>query len=161
MEIGPALIDISNDARSWLTTWTEGFTQKHATDAGGTKTNPIAWQLGHLACVEDDVFRLFAGEAGVVPEQVRAVCASGCSAPTAATEYPPLRELWSLLDQTHARLTSLVEDADAEDLDRAPLQENRFFQSLGQAIYEAALHETYHVGEIATLRKALGLGTIG
>jgi hypothetical protein len=159
MEIRQTLIDISNDARSWLKTWAGGFTQEHASDSGGTKTNPIAWQLGHLACVEDDVFRLFTGERGIVPDDVRAVCASGCPTPTAATRYPPVSELWSLLDRTHGRLTELIEDAD--DFDSPPLEENRFFHSLGQAVYEAALHENYHVGEIATLRKALGLSPIG
>lgn len=159
MEIRQTLIDISNDARSWLRAWADGFTEEHASDAGDTRTNPIAWQLGHLACVEDDVFRLFTGEQGIVPDEVRAVCASGCPAPTAATRYPSLGELWWLLDRTHARLTELVESAD--DLDQPPLEENRFFRSLGQAVYEAALHENYHVGEIATLRKAIGLKPIG
>lgn len=34
-------------------------------------------------------------------------------------------------------------------------------RSLGQAVYEAALHKSYHVGEIATLRMSLGKARIG
>jgi len=159
MELRQTLIDISNDARSWLKAWAADFAQSQAKDSGGTRTNPIAWQLGHVASVEADVYRLFSGEPGAVPEDVRAVCASGCPPPTPETQYPPLSELWELLDRTHAQLLGLVEAADV-DFDRPPVEENRFFRSLGQAIYEAALHENYHVGEIGTLRKALDMKPI-
>lgn len=43
---------------------------------------------------------------------------------------------------------------------RAP-NPNPYFHSLGQGVYEAALHENYHVGEIAALRKVLGKPRIG
>lgn len=161
MELRQTLIDISNDARGWLKAWAQDFEQTAATNSGGTKTNPVAWQLGHIASAEEDVYRLFSGKPGVVPEEVRAVCATGCPQPTAATRYPPLSDLWALLGQTHERLIGLVEAASDADLDRQPLEENRYFTSLGQAIYEIALHENYHVGEIGTLRKALGMRRIG
>ncbi|NIR45808.1 MAG: DinB family protein [Gemmatimonadetes bacterium] len=161
MELRQTLIDISNDARGWLEAWTRDFNESQAKNSGDTKTNPIAWQLGHIASAEDDVYRLFTGESGVVPEEVRAVCATGCPPPTDATNYPPLPDLWGLLDRTHEQLLSLVEAADDADLDRSPLEESRFFRSLGQAIYEIALHENYHVGEIGALRKALGMKPIG
>lgn len=41
-------------------------------------------------------------------------------------------------------------------LDRAPPVPHPFFHSLGQAIYEIALNEHYHIGQIAALRKLLG-----
>jgi uncharacterized damage-inducible protein DinB len=72
-----------------------------------------------------------------------------------------LAELRTLLDATHARLLRLLEQASDGGLDRPPREANPFFKSLGQAIYEVALHETYHVGEIAALRKALGKPRIG
>jgi hypothetical protein len=37
---------------------------------------------------------------------------------------------------------------------------NPYFHSLAQGVYEAALHENYHVGEIAAVRKALGKARI-
>lgn len=161
MELRQTLIDISNDARGWLEAWAKGFTQDQATDSGGIRTHPIAWQLGHIASTENDVYRVFTGEPGVVPDDLRAICGTGCPEPTDATRYPPLSDLWSLLEQTHEQLLGLIETASDADLDRPPLEESRFFRSLGQAIYEIALHENYHVGEIATLRKALGMKPIG
>jgi hypothetical protein len=153
---------ISDDARGWLTTWARDFTDAEASATGaGQPPNPLLWQLGHLACVEDDVCWLFGAPDRLVDAELRAACASGCASPNAATRYPDLRQLWKLLNATHARLLGLLDQAQDADLDRAPREANPFFRSLGQAVYEAALHETYHVGEIGVLRKALGKPRIG
>jgi hypothetical protein len=161
MEIRSTLIAISNDARGWLHAWARDFAESEAREGGAGRPNPIAWHLGHLATVEDDVHRLFAGGDRHVPESLRAACGSGCPPPTAATRDPSLAELWALLEATHARLLALVQRSSDADFDRPPREENRFFTSLGQAVYEAALHENYHVGEIGALRKALGKKSIG
>jgi len=162
MEIRQTLIDIANDSRGWLKVWAKDFTADEASrSAGPTGPNPLAWQLGHLACVDDDVHQLFSDTPTIVPAELRAVCATGSPGPMSSTSYPPLAELWTLLERTHTRLLHLVEQADASDLDRPPLETNPYFRTLGQAVYEVALHQTYHVGEIATLRKALGKTRIG
>lgn len=162
MQLRQALLGISNDARGWLKAWALDFTDAEATSSAGTTTNPAAWQLGHIACGEDDVYMLFSGELSTVPEVLRAVCGTGCPAPTASTRYPLVVELWTLLDHTHANLIGLVDQARSDaDFDRPAPKENPFFKTLGQGVYEIALHENYHVGEIATLRKALGKKRIG
>jgi len=161
MEVRQTLIDVSNDARGWLKAWAGDFTEAEATRTVPGGPNPLAWQLGHLASVEDDVVSLFSGAALQVPAELRAIVASGCPGPTAETRYPSLSELWSMLEASHASLVGLAEKATPADLDREPLTPNRFFRSLGQAIYEAALHENYHVGEIGALRKAIGKPKMG
>lgn len=157
MELRQTLRDISNDARGWLTHWAKDFAQAEAVDSGGAAVNPLAWQLGHLACTEDEVYQLFAGGDSILPTGIREICGTGCPPPTAQTEYPGLSELWELLDRTHNRLLSLIDG----DLEQAPLKENPHFKSVGQAVYELALHENYHVGEIGVLRKQLGKKKIG
>lgn len=162
MEIRQTLVDISNDARGWLNVWIKDFSDDEATrrvDHDGP--NPLAWQLGHLAGVEDDVYQLFSGKPSIVPPALKAACRTGSPAPTSATTFPPLPELRALLDRTHAALLGLLENATPSDLDRPALVENKFFRTLGQSVYEAALHENYHVGEISALRKALGKPRIG
>ncbi len=81
--------------------------------------------------------------------------------PKADTEFPPVAELWTLLERTHKRLLDVLDAASPAELDRPPRVANPYFHTLGQGIYEAALHENYHVGEIAALRKALGKPRIG
>ncbi len=163
MDIHQTLIDISNDARGWLNAWTRDFSEtervRFSNDRMGP--NPLAWQLGHIATVEDDVVQLFTGNPPLVSAPLRAICGTGSPMPSAATQFPSLPELRGLLERTHTSLIDMVEDASDTDLDRPPLVENRFFRTLGQAVYEAALHENYHVGEIAALRKALGKARLG
>jgi uncharacterized damage-inducible protein DinB len=157
MQLRQALLGTLNDARGWLKAWAGDFTDAEAIQAGGTKTNPAAWHLGHIAAAQDLVYRLFSGKPSLVPEAVRAVCDTGAPEPTAATRYPRVAELWALLDATHASLVALVEQAaDDAAFDRPALTKNAYFHTLGQSIYEIALHETYHAGAVATLRKALG-----
>lgn len=163
MEIRQTLIDISNDARGWLNAWSGDFTEDEAmrTSIDRPGPNPLAWQLGHLAGVEDDVHQLFSGHASLLPPEMKATCATGSPPPTGSTRFPSLAELREHPVRTHAGLLSLVNQADASQLDQPPLVENKYFRTLGQAIYEVALHENYHVGEIACLRKLLGKSRIG
>jgi hypothetical protein len=166
MELKGALRAISNDARGWLKAWAGDFTEAEAVrpPGDGRAPNPLAWQLGHLACTEEDVAGLFtAGPAPtpLVPASLRAVCATGSPSPTRDTGYPPLAELWALLERTHDQLLAVLDAATPDELDRPPRVANPYFHSLGQGVYEAALHENYHVGEIAALRKVLGKPRIG
>ena len=166
MEVKDTLRAISNDARGWLKSWARDFTDDEARQPIGDSRapNPLAWQLGHLACTEEDVAGLFAAgpvPAPLVPESVRAACSTGGPTPTGDTEFPPLAELWTLLERTHERLLEVLDTASPAELDRPPREANPYFQTLAQGIYEAALHENYHVGEIAALRKTLGKPRIG
>jgi hypothetical protein len=166
MELKDTLRTISNDARGWLKAWTRDFTEAEASEPCGDSRapNPLVWQLGHLACTEEDVAGLFTlgpPPAPLIPGSLRAVCATGSPAPTAETQYLPLGALWTLLDRTHERLLEVLEAASAAELDRPPRVANPYFHSLGQGVYEAALHENYHVGEIAALRKVLAKPRIG
>jgi hypothetical protein len=148
------LVGVVEHARGWTKAWAAGFSDREARSSAKSPANPLAWQLGHIACTQDDVIRLFGDGRGVTPDSLRAVCGNGAPAPTKRTRYPSQKELWSLLDKTQARLLRLVRAATEKGFDRPPREPNDFFQSLGQAAYEISLHELYHVGAIATLRKA-------
>jgi hypothetical protein len=169
MIVKDTLRDISNDARGWLTYWTRDFTESEARSLGtsGDRPNPLAWQLGHLACVEDEVGWLFGGADRLAPSELQAVCSTGSPPPSGSTPFPSMEQLWALLNATHACLLKVLDQAGEDDLARPPRQPNPsrqpnpYFRSLGQAIYEAALHEAYHVGEIGALRKSLGKPRIG
>jgi hypothetical protein len=57
--------------------------------------------------------------------------------------------------------TWVLDAAGPAELDRPPRAANPYFHNLAQGVYEAALYENYHVGEIAALRKVLGKPRIG
>ena len=156
MQLRQALLNMTNDARGWLKMWADGFTEADAKSLGGTTTNPLAWQLGHIAATQQEVYMLFTGKPGIVPEPVRKICGTSCPEPTAATHYPPLSELWALLEKTQANIAGLIESSSESELDRPPLQPHPFFPSLGQAVYTIATNEAFHTGQVGVLRKALG-----
>ena len=90
MEIRQTLVDISNDARGWLNVWIKDFSDDEATrrvDHDGP--NPLAWQLGHLAGVEDDVYQLFSGKPSIVPPALKAHAAPARQRPAAPRRFPP------------------------------------------------------------------------
>jgi hypothetical protein len=150
-----ALKGIVNDARGWLRGWADGFTDKEARDSKKSTANPLAWQLAHVACTQDDVIRLFSADGkGVTPDALRKAFGNGAPPPTNRTKYPPLKTLWRLLDRTQARLLKMIDRATPKDLLKKPNEPSDFFTSFGQGVYEISLHETYHVGQVATLRKA-------
>ena len=155
MRTKEAILGTLKEARGWLDAWSGGFTDKEARSSRGAPVNPLAWQLGHIASTQDDVIRSFSKTGrGVVPESLRKLCGNGCPPPTARTRLPSQRVLRGHLKRTFSTLTKLVQAASEKDLDRPPRTENPYFHSLGQATYAIALHETYHVGALAALRKA-------
>jgi hypothetical protein len=161
MELKDTLRAISNETRSYLKRLAGDFTEIEASQPVGDSRapNPLVWQLGHLACTEAAVVELFGAgpvPGPLVPDSLRAVCATGSPAPTPETPYPPLADLWALLDRTHERLLGLLDAATPAELDRPPRVPHPYFHALGQAIYEVALNENYHIGQIAALRKLLG-----
>ena len=162
MDLRDTLIALSDDARGWLKVWAAGFDEADAAKTGVAPINPLAWQLGHIACAEDSVYGLYvAGGQPLADTALSNVCGAGAGPPASAASYPALSELWGLLDATHARLIELVRRSGGQDFDRPSEPANRYFRTLGQSIYELALHENYHVGQIAVLRKALGKPRIG
>lgn len=155
------LLGVANDARGWLRAWAGDFTDADALAGGASGLNPAAWQLGHVAAAQDGVYCLFTGEPGIVPPALEALCGTGRPPPPPDARYPAVAELWELLARTQARLTGLVERTEEAGFSRPPLGASRHFHTLGQAVYEIALHENYHVGMIGALRKLLGKPPIG
>jgi hypothetical protein len=97
MDLRQTLADISNDARGWLKAWAGDFTEDEVTRTVPGGPNPLAWQLGHLALVEDEVYTLFTGKPSQVPEPLRSACVSGGPSPVPGTAFPALAELWQML----------------------------------------------------------------
>jgi hypothetical protein len=149
------ILAMLKDARGWLDAWSEGFTDREARSSRGAHVNPLAWQLGHVAATQDDVIRLFSRDGrGVVPDALRRTFGNGCPKPGPRTRYPSLATLRRHLKRTLATLSRLVSASTERGLDRKPRVENAWFRSLGHGAYEIALHEMYHVGAIAVLRRA-------
>ena len=53
--------------------------------------------------------------------------------PKPDTEFPPVAELWTLLERTHKRLLDVLEAASPAELDRPPRVANPYFHTLARA----------------------------
>lgn len=124
---------------------------------------PIAWFLGHLACAKDYFSTIHQGREKAVTEEFSDNFADG--ADTNFTIVPPLDEMLRIYKETHRTIRDYVLEMSPEDFSRkTPLfpDENmgeyaERFRTLGQALALTQMHDSFHAGQMAKLRIALGM----
>lgn len=129
----------------------DGVTDEQARQSG-EKTNSMLWIAAHIVSVRASFLRAMGGSPGVP----WAAQFSRGSDPATVTEWPSLadvREHWTAVHADFmARLELLTPDAVAAAT-RVPGLEPTMLGVLGLA----ALHDSYHVGQLALCRRTLGL----
>jgi hypothetical protein len=117
----------------------------------GATPSPIIWHLGHLVIIN----AYFAWEAGVaVPAALPARYSTLFGAERdAATTYPPLDEVASLLDATYEALDQAVLEADLEGPCAGSTQQ---WKTIGDMVVFANNQRWYHVGGITAVRALMG-----
>jgi uncharacterized damage-inducible protein DinB len=125
----------------------------------GDNSNHLMWLAGHVIANRGAVIKTLGG-AWSTPWG--AVFARGAKA-APPDQYPAVDEIRSAWNEVSARLLTAVADARAELLaSPAPKGPPSFDGKIGGLVAFLALHETYHVGQAAYLRKWLEYGqTIG
>ena len=118
-----------------------------------------AWVIGHLAIASDMAGKFLGVEAGV-PEAWGGWCMPGTGAQDDRDQYPSKDELLETLKKAHAVVAPAFEGASDELLaSEMPNEEYReFFPTIGMlAVYMLAHHESYHLGQLSTWRRAIGM----
>lgn len=138
----------------------KGTHQQHPT------SNHVAWTLGHLA----STYAWLAGsidaqaaQASVfaLPESYAKLYGGGSKPSADAAAYPSLTESRKRYDETFAALVKLVEGLSEKDAWTAPACDTGgFTTSKLDGAYKCAWHDGWHLGQIADLRRALGLPPI-
>jgi hypothetical protein len=126
------------------------------TSRGG---NHPLWTLGHLAVVEGSIPQILFGEPNPV-EQWKALFGQGTRPTTDAKTYPPFDEVFSTYRRLRAKNLAQLEQIGEAGLDSAPAAippgfENEMFTK-GHTLLVMALHEMFHVGQLADARRASG-----
>lgn len=140
----------------------DGFDDKTSLLAPGSH-KPIVWFLGHLACAKDYFSTLHQGTPKAVTEEFSNNFADGVD--TDFTYVPPLAEMIEIFQQTHRRIRDFVVGLSPEDFARrtdvAPDENMKDFAepfaTLGQALALTQMHDSFHAGQMALLRGALGM----
>lgn len=134
----------------------DGLTQEELTRAPGDGSNPALWLLGHITTSRSGLAAML----GVDRDRYRADL-FGRGQESVPGDWPPLEEILNAFREATAQLR---ERFDALDGDALAAPAPRDFpvedKSLAGAVVFLAFHETYHVGQLAYLRKWLGRGRL-
>lgn len=133
--------------------------EQMAAQPSGLVNHP-AWTLGHLGATSDALAGML-GLPSTFPEAWRDSFRMGGIPSGDGSAYPSKAELVAHLRAQHERVAQAVAAADAEQLGQPPpnprLRER--FATVGD--FAAVLltnHEANHIGQLATWRRAMGLG---
>lgn len=146
-------------SRSWLTALVQDVKDAPTTFPTGKGGNHPLWAVGHITHSEAGVVSQFVfGEANPLAKW-DALFGMGSEPVADASAYPPLDELLAEFDKVRARTMQLVDSYTEADLSKpshAPEEYKDMFGTVGQCLVSAALHATFHTGQIADARRAMG-----
>ena len=137
----------------------EGLTAEQAVAQPGGLTNHVAWAIGHLALTSDVVMMELGREQGFPAEWMERFL-PGVPIVSEVDAYPSLPDLVAQLESSHTRLSTLLPTLSTEALASPPQMDlvRRRFSEVGRfAAYAMTAHEGVHLGQIADVRRALGL----
>lgn len=143
-------------ARRMTTGLLEGLAERHGLHQPVAGGQHALWIVGHLALADDwglvslgsarrlaSMDRFFAGSAPIAAD---------------ASAYPPVEEAMRCLESAHEGLITRLGEIDEADLDRmtsGPIA--AFAPDLATLLMSHVWHEGFHTGQLALIRRSLGL----
>jgi len=120
--------------------------------------NHCLWTLGHLATTYDWASGLLDGKGSQLPETYNALFGMGSSPSPDAKAYPPAAEVRTAFERAYERLraaaATLTPSQQAESLKEAT---GGFASTKMDMVHKMGWHDGWHLGQLSTLRKFLGL----
>lgn len=142
-------------AHQWMVvSCCEGIDDTIARQRPLSQANCCSWLLAHMIDARRGLLGLL-GDVQPVPAWSAAV-ATGAPAPDAAV-FPPFDELRAAWADSEPRLVEALAAADDARLSQASPLPIPGATTLGQALPFLALHEAFHLGQLAYARRVLGL----
>ena len=139
----------------------KGFPQEHLAHRAGPTDNPVIWNVGHLATVNDWFASLIDGKPAEFPQEWQSSCGYKSVPSGDLATYPEFGKLAAVLERAHARLVAAVREETSESLGQPTRAESHgIAPTRADAAARAAWHEGWHGGQIAAVRKALGLKSV-
>ena len=71
-------------------------------------------------------------------------------------DYPSQDEVWARFEEVRGELLTFIESVSEADLDKPTDVDHPLFSTVGKVLGSLALHQSFHAGQIAVARKALG-----
>lgn len=149
----------------WVRGVSEGMLKEWPVEKYCHQTSPAdnhpVWVLGHIASTDVWIASLFGAPGVTVPESYGKLFGQGAKPTANLSDYPPVAEVRGHFDRTREALLAFVGKMTDAQL-TAPLAEKtgNFATDGLDALLKVSWHEGWHFGQVATLRKSLGLPLI-
>lgn len=121
--------------------------------------NHPLWVIGHLTVSEASITSgMIKGEEPKLPAGWGTLFGMGSQPVSDASRYPTKAELLEVLETVRAQTLDLLARLDDTDLDKpsATSPNRELFGTIGRCLATLLNHQTFHVGQIADTRRALG-----
>lgn len=160
MNMNDFLRDRLTVARSWTMSLLEDIDESTWFDMPAPGTNHVAWQIGHLAASQVALIhvRCFGKDYDhCAPAGFREKFGKGSTPLADPSAYPSIADIRAAFDRIQTEALDLIAALSESDLD-SPTggEQHPLFSTKQGAIATAALHETFHAGQIALLRRLAG-----
>lgn len=117
------------------------------------------WIIGHLAVTEGELYGMINGDPNPLAYW-NELFEPGTEPSDDAQHYPPYDELLAKFREMRSRTLRLLDELSEEDLDRAPKEVfpggEELFPTVGQVFTLIAMHQEFHIGQLADTRRAAG-----
>lgn len=145
-------------ARAYTNGLIEAFPEDKVLYQPSPDANHLLWQLGHLAKATNWAANLISADIEPYPQAMGKLFGGGSAPVSDASAYPTFAEVWAMFNKSYEALLDLVDSTPDAALDEPLPAESSYAAPNKFGLFAfTAWHEGFHAGQIASLRKALGL----
>ena len=152
------LIDLLQFTRLISLKGVNDWPQDKLTFQTGPEDNHVLWVMGHLASTDAWAGSVLKIPGTEVPEAYQKLFGMGSKPQADQAAYPSLAEIRGYFDGCRSAIRNWLETADEKAL-ATPLKEatGGFANDATDMLMKLCWHEGWHMGQAATIRRALGL----
>ena len=141
-----------------ITDMMNGVPESHAVSQVAPANNHVIWTLGHLAMTSDWLATLIDGKPSRTPKSYEPLFGMGSMPTGELSNYPSLKEVRAEYDRSFERLINAAKArTDAELFEPPAGDSSGFTTNKLDSLLKGAWHEGWHIGQIADLRRGLGI----
>ena len=160
MRMQDFLIERISKARGWTESLIADIDERQWFEMPAPGVGHVAWQLGHLAASQIALVHvrcLGKSADACIDPALRGAFGKGSTPVADASRYPSIADIRKLFDETQHQVIETIRNMSDADLDApAGTDPHPLFDTKGGALATAAMHETFHAGQIAMSRRIWG-----
>lgn len=146
------------DTAHWITTtYLEDLSDADLIGRPLPGMNPVAWQLGHLICSEQQMISALGHSMPALPAGFAEAHSKEAAAGNDTSKFARKSDYISLMKKMHESTKAAMQATADADLDKPGPEQMRSYAPTVGAVYNIiGTHEFMHHGQIVALRRKLG-----